>query len=204
LEFVTRQEIWDDTIVIFSTDHGEMMFDHALITKGVKHYDSGIRCPLIVAGGGIRATVTDRLTCTLDFFPTILEWAKTNSRMMPPYEGRSFAAVGSGDEEENPWTEVTVQTGNVRSIITDDGFRFTIFDEKNQGQLYDLNSDPTEQRNNYYLDESSHLRTRLTERLVSAYMHPHQTPSYRNLPCDGDQRYRPLEGWRKTDYISSF
>ena len=38
--------------LVFSTDHGDMLGDHQLITKGVKPYDTGIRVPLIVAGGG--------------------------------------------------------------------------------------------------------------------------------------------------------
>jgi len=34
------------TVVVFATDHGEMLGNHGLITKGVMHYDGGIRCPL--------------------------------------------------------------------------------------------------------------------------------------------------------------
>ncbi|MCL5270341.1 MAG: sulfatase-like hydrolase/transferase, partial [bacterium] len=68
--------LWENTIVVFTTDHGEMMGDHGLIAKGAPHYDTGIRCPLVVAGGPVRqAAPVDRLSCSLDLYPTFCEWA---------------------------------------------------------------------------------------------------------------------------------
>ena len=47
---------WDSTVLVFTSDHGEMLGDHGLIAKGTRHYDACIRVPFLVAGGGVSAT----------------------------------------------------------------------------------------------------------------------------------------------------
>ena len=106
--FVQERGLWENTILVFTTDHGEMLGDHGLFTKGVKHYDMGIRCPLIVAGGPVTQPVQagqrsrpvhDRLTCTLDFYPTFCDWAGVHEEARPPLEGKSFAGLLRGSKE---------------------------------------------------------------------------------------------------------
>jgi arylsulfatase len=185
--------LWDNTILVFTTDHGDMIGDHGLISKGVKHYDMGIRCPLIVAGAGVERGARDRLTSSLDFLPTFCDWAAVEAR--PPLEGRSFAAACSGSPpQDDGWREVTVQAppsrheGTVRSIVTEDGWRFSIYDEDGQGQMFDLNEDPDEQRNLYHDPAWTAKRLELHERLTRAYMQPAVTHQYRNLPRRNGQR----------------
>ncbi|HIC18245.1 TPA: DUF229 domain-containing protein [Candidatus Poribacteria bacterium] len=52
LTALKNRGVMDNTYVIFSSDHGEMLGDHGLFTKGVA-YDPSIRVPLIVSGPGI-------------------------------------------------------------------------------------------------------------------------------------------------------
>ena len=202
--FLQERGLWDNTILVFTTDHGDMIGDHGLITKGVKPYDMGIRCPLIVAGGGVQPGVSNRLTSSLDFLPTLCDWAGVEVR--PPLEGRSFAGTCSGDAlGDDGWREVTVQAppsrheGTVRSIVTDDGWRFSIFDEDGQGQMLNLNEDPDEQRNLYDDPAWTNKRLELHERLTRAYMQPAVEHQYRNLPQRDGQRlllgqgFGPLE-----------
>jgi len=186
--FLRERGLWENTILVFTTDHGDMMLDHGLITKGVKPYDTGIRCPLIVVGGGVQPVVSERLTCGLDFFPTFLEWAGVPPVLTPPHEGRSFAGTCRGEQDGDPWPDVTVHVHSVWSIITDDEWRLTVFDEDGEGQMFDLHEDPDEQHDLYDDPAWADKRSELYERLARAYMRPEQVPPYRNLPVENDRR----------------
>ena len=182
VDLIKERGLWENTILVFTTDHGDMMGDHGLITKGVKHYDKGIRCPLIVAGGNVRKSVTDKLACTLDFFPTFCDWAGVDTNIRPPLEGKSFAGICVGREEENLWQEVSVAIGRAESVITDDGWRLTRFLGEDKGQMFNLNDDPDEQNNLYYTHDHGKKRQELMERLVKAMSWPRLVPHYRNMP----------------------
>jgi len=189
VSFLQERNMWDDTILVFTTDHGDMMGDHELLTKGVKHYDKGIRCPLIVCGGGVNAGITDRLTCSLDFFPTFCDLANIDSHALPPLEGKSFADVLAGKDENDPWSEVHVAFGPVSSVVTDDGWRLTIFDGDNPGEMFNLNSDPDEQCNLYYDTKFAQKRLELLERLVRASNRTTTIQQYRNLPLKDNRKW---------------
>ncbi len=199
VRFLVERGLWDNTILVFTTDHGDMMLDHGLITKGRKHYDSGIRCPLIVAGGGIRPGATERLTCALDFMPTFLEWAGAPVELTPPLEGRSFAGVCGGEEERDPWPDVTVEVSMVRSIITDDGWRLTVFDEPGHGQMHNLRDDPGEQQNLFHDTAFAGKRAELHHRFSRAYMRPVKTYQFRNLPVQDGRPHAEVLGVRAFD-----
>jgi arylsulfatase A-like enzyme len=69
---------WDDTLIIFTCDHGEQSGDHHLLGK-IGYFDESYRIPMIVRdpraeANGTRGTIVDKFTETVDTTPTILEW----------------------------------------------------------------------------------------------------------------------------------
>ena len=69
---------WDDTLIIFTCDHGEQLGDHHLLGK-IGYFDESYRIPMIVRdprpeANATRGTVVERFTETIDTMPTILEW----------------------------------------------------------------------------------------------------------------------------------
>ena len=73
----------DDTIVIFTTDHGDFLGDHRLLLKGPAHFEGITHVPFIWAEPGTRpARSTDVLGGTLDIAATILDRAR-----IQPYNG---------------------------------------------------------------------------------------------------------------------
>lgn len=67
---------WDDTMVIFTSDHGEQLGDHYLLGK-IGYHDESFRIPLVVkeAGASPRAgEIESAFTESVDVLPTILEW----------------------------------------------------------------------------------------------------------------------------------
>lgn len=207
IDFVNKNNIAKDTIIIFTTDHGDMMGDHGLITKGEKFFDKGIRCPLIVAGKDVKPGISERLVCSLDFFPSFCDWADIPKTNRPPLEGKTFVPECHGKACNDAWPEVTIEApyqegGNpIRSIITDDNWRFTIFDIDNTGEMFDLNNDPNEQQNLFYNQDFIEKKLELYERLTRAFMRKHLVPQYRNLSEINGRKYVMDNSWQFHDNI---
>ena len=69
---------WDDTLVIFTSDHGEQLGDHHLLGK-IGYFDQSYHIPMIVrdpdaSANATRGTVVQAFTETIDTMPTVLDW----------------------------------------------------------------------------------------------------------------------------------
>ena len=187
VQYLEKTDQLENTIFVFTTDHGDMMGDHGFLAKGCMHYDAAIRTPMIVSGKGIQpGVISQRLSSSLDLFPTICDWVGTDPR--PPLEGKSFAGACRGESTDKGWPAVTVQFNQAQSIITDDHWRMTLFQGAGLGQIFDLNADPQEQRDLYHVADANPKHLELVERHARAYMESHQLHHYRNLPVSDGHR----------------
>lgn len=180
------------TVVIFTTDHGEMLGDHGLITKAVKHYDAGIRCPLIMAtinpdepGVAAPGRVDRGLRSSLDLFPTFCDLAGVDEEERPPLEGRSFATGGDGHDA------LCVEFDSVATVITDDNWRLTRYADDGATQLFDLSSDPTEQHDRSADPVCAERKAAMLEELVGLLLRPHRLPQYRAMVTLDGRRIAP-------------
>jgi arylsulfatase len=160
----------EDTLVIFLSDHGEMGGDHGRYHKSV-FFESSVRIPFAMrwpAGGVAGGRRVEALTEQLDLFATVVEAAGAEP------SARAFArsllplATGSTGAEARE----AVYSELKREIMVRDARHKYVVDEEGRGvQLYDLQSDPTEQRNMVghpgYGQVEHELRERLLAWLVS-------------------------------------
>ncbi|MGR3837151.1 MAG: sulfatase family protein [Cognatishimia sp.] len=167
-----QQGILDDTIVIFTSDHGELLGDHGLIRKGPSPYKALLQVPMIMAGPGIEPGNRIGTTSHLDVRATLQEHLKLNHCST---EGQSFARIleqpdGSVRQEffaeYHPRTRM--ETYN-QTMITED-WRVTIYPENpDWGEMFDLRNDPGEHVNLYFDDAYRPVRDRLTETLAQRF-----------------------------------
>ena len=77
LEALSRTGQRDNTVVIFMSDHGEMLGDHGLTAKGCRFYEGAVRVPLIVSWPGRfrQGLIADGLAELTDLAPTLAELA---------------------------------------------------------------------------------------------------------------------------------
>jgi arylsulfatase A-like enzyme len=137
----------DDTMVIVTTDHGEMLGDHGIVFKGPVHYEGLLRLPLIVRGPGVAAgAVAADPVGTIDLAPTMLAAAGID---LPEHlEGAPlFDATGAPAAREHVLTEddfAAIFDVPLRTITTD-RYKLTAYlDAPETGELYDLVDDPGE------------------------------------------------------------
>lgn len=161
----------ENTLVVFTSDHGHYFGQHGLIAKGAFHYDDGIRVPMIARlPGRIPAGhISHSLQSLVDYAPTFLSFCGLN--VPADMTGQDQSAVWTGDEA-NAREHVIVEnrhqptTLHLKTYI-DQRYKLTLYFNRDYGEIYDLRADPGEVKN-LYADED--LRARLTEAMLRAEM----------------------------------
>jgi len=77
-DYLKQTGQWDDTLIVFTCDHGEQLGDHHLLGK-IGYFDESYRIPMIVRdpraeANSSRGSIVDKFTETIDTMPTVLEW----------------------------------------------------------------------------------------------------------------------------------
>ncbi|MBS10776.1 MAG: hypothetical protein CME19_04135 [Gemmatimonadetes bacterium] len=156
LDALDEMGIADNTVVIFTSDHGDMQGSQGAVNKGLPWEESS-RIPLIVrAPKGVSGNVVEDVVSGVDFFPTCLDYAGCESELS--CEGDSFAAhthdasTAAMDRpvfsEMRPWC--MVRKGAHKLVADKDPFTLT--------HLFDLESDPYEMNN--LIESADHVEVR--------------------------------------------
>ena len=160
-----KLKIREKTLVIFTSDHGDMLGDHWLWWKGPFHYAGCSNIPLFFNWPGQlkEGKVVDGLTQHIDIFPTVLDLARIECP--PGVQGRSqksvltsensdtgydfvyLESVHSGAHDPSFWTGKQAPPEAVDTFtIRNRKWRLTFFTD-GDGELYDLAKDPNEFEN---------------------------------------------------------
>ncbi len=134
----------DNTIIIFTSDHGEMLGDHYCWKKSVP-YESSARVPMIVRppkSFGIEpGTVIDEPTCLEDIMPTCLDAAGVE--IPESVDGRSLWPLMRG--EKTAWRDhLQIEHAPQHQTLTDGHEKFIWWVADGQEQFFDLANDPNE------------------------------------------------------------
>lgn len=178
LDAVERLDQSRDTIVVFTSDHGDMMGDHHLMLKGRMHYRGTLQVPLIIAdprrARSRTPSRTRSLVGSLDMTPTLLELGG-----LTPYDGiqgtslvpvLDDAEAGVRDhvliEDDLPSALAAQRRAatKVRTLVTDT-CKYTRF-SNGEEQLFDLQADPDELSPLGHSDPAA--RANMVERLAAA------------------------------------
>ncbi|HHY82895.1 MAG TPA: sulfatase-like hydrolase/transferase [Clostridiales bacterium] len=173
LNYLKKCGEYDNTIIIFTADHGELMGDHRLLFKGPFHYDSLIRVPMIMKygtriGGGSRV---NGITQHTDILPTILQL--TGIPVPEGVQGRSMLNVING-EPGYDFALIEHNSGdwglNIKTIRSKE-WRLTYYANQDFGELYDLRKDADEFINLWdnpdYTDIKNALIRKLLDKVLS-------------------------------------
>ena len=147
----------DNTIIILTTDHGELLGAHGIYCKNFGAFEEVYNVPLIVAGPGIgKGRQTSARVGIHDLCPTILDL--TQSEPIPVPESSSFADLLKGCADEKEFQTGYAEYFGGRMILTQrivwDGKWKFVFNGFDFDELYDLEKDPYEMIN--LIDAPSH------------------------------------------------
>ncbi len=168
----------DNTLVIFMSDHGEMLGDHGIFLKGPYFYDCAIRVPLILSWpghfqAGLRRQALIELT---DLAPTILDalGLEVPRRM----QGRSFLDLcteeAAQDEHRSQiyceyYNAMTGHHGrDYATALRDQDYLVSVFHGIDAGEIYDLKADPGQHENLWSSPAHRDLKDHLIKRTFDA------------------------------------
>jgi len=160
----------ENTIVIFTSDHGDYMGDHGLMLKLLLHYQGLIKVPFIWNEKGSTAdtAVVKDLSSSIDISASVLARAGIN-----PFNGIQGRDLFSSVSPEAVIIEEDSQrtmTGfdkmqRVRTVVTN-RYRMSLRHGENWNELYDLQDDPDELNNVYEEAAFRSIRNELTETMI--------------------------------------
>ena len=184
-----------NTIIVFTSEHGEMAGDHGMLEKRTM-YEEATRVPLFVHVPWLRGegrTILGSVSL-VDLTPTLLDLA--GDEIPEHVEGKSLLPVlvgnqtladndvflqwnGYGDRDLGSPSINRMVTAPWRSVVTSDRWKLNL-SAADQCELYDLNADPHEMRNLF--DEPDH-RDRVREMAARVRVWMHEVGDMTPLPA---------------------
>ena len=145
LQGLMDEELYDNTVVVFTSDHGELLSDHGLCRKS-RPYEGSAHIPLRLWGPeaviGPGGRVSDRLAELRDIMPTLLDAAGVpipssldGESLLQPGKGRAFL---HGEHTAGPDSTHWIVTARDKYIW---------FSQTGKEQYFDLQADPQERHN---------------------------------------------------------
>jgi len=178
----------DNTIVVFTSDHGDMMGAHRMVTKGVM-YEEAVRIPFLLRDPRLNTSqriISERIS-QIDIVPTLLDlmgWEipghLQGKSLVPGLEQNEFPAEdifiewNAGiDFQAREWADREVTADmlasqtlppSIRTIISTDGWKLSL-SNRGRSQLFDLNKDPLEINNLFYQEANQEIIKDLSRRI---------------------------------------
>jgi len=148
-------DLLDNTLIVYSTDHGDWLGDHGLLLKGPMAYEGLLRIGMLFEGPGVPSgkVVKDPVS-SLDLPQTFCDYAQ--AQMPHPVHSQSLRSL---IEKENhhrdfafsEWDLRASRCGvdlNLRTVRTQN-LKLTVEENSGTGELYDLFNDPDEMVNRF-------------------------------------------------------
>jgi arylsulfatase A-like enzyme len=135
--------ILKDTLIVFLADHGDMLFDHSMVSKQV-FYEGSANIPFILSGYPVcekRETIDTRLACLADVMPTVLDFCGIS--IPETVEGISLTGNKS---REMLYCEVS-EGPKASRMVRDERFKLIYYPYGNVYQLFDMEKDRLEKHN---------------------------------------------------------
>ena len=179
----------DNTIVVFTSDHGDLMGAHGMVEKCTM-YEEDLRVPWLMRIPGMPAGETHipQRVSQIDLVPTLLDLMgrPEEAEGLPGQSLRPLLAGGGVDEDHvfvewhpgqgalvgRPYADEAiseetldkVEQGHIRTVISPDGWKLCLA-QGDKSQLFDLNADPHERTNLFYAGRHDDVVERLTGRI---------------------------------------
>ena len=166
------QGLTEDTLIIFSSDHGELLGDHGLIRKGPSPYKSLLHVPLIMAGPGVAPGPREGITSHMDLRATLQEHldlpqsqsdGQSFQPMLPQPEAAGREALYA---EYHPRTRMDTYN---QTLLTEE-WRVTIYPENPEwGEMFHLATDPGEHVNLFFNPEFAAEKQSFLQRMAQEF-----------------------------------
>ncbi len=183
VDWLKANHIYDKTVILFTSDHGEQFWEHGASLHGHTLYEEEIRIPAILLIHGIEKRFEDVPILAADMAPTIAELA--GYTVDPPYDdphmGISLVPLIFKDDRSRYLQRDIVGRASFKRryfLYRNWQWKFVYFAELDLIQLFDVTEDPQEKKN--LIEEKPRLAAELEQELLS-YLKDVEGKTYRPL-----------------------
>ena len=171
LDALDERGLADNTVVVFTSDHGHFLGQHGLMAKAIHHYEDLLRVPFIVRcpGQAKPGTSSQAIQNLVDVAPTFLAAAgleapisMTGVDQLPAWRLGRAARTWSVTENHHGTT-----TYHMRSYVNQ-RYKITVYRSGDDGELFDLVADPGEINNLWHDSGSAELKCRMLHEFLQA------------------------------------
>jgi len=148
LDVLHRTRQADNTIIIFLSDHGDMLGERGMWFK-MSFFEGSARVPLMISAPDLPAALVRAPVSTLDVVPTLAELAGVDlGEVLPWTDGESLVGMASGERRNEPVPMEYAAEGSYAPLVALRDGRFKlVLCELDPPQLFDLEEDPHELSN---------------------------------------------------------
>ncbi len=152
LDTLDTCELSENTVIIFTADHGDMLGERGLWYKKC-FYENSIRVPLMIRVPGLAGRRIDPNVSLVDLMPTMIELAQAGAvseHVVDEIRGRSLVELikGNGSEwDDTVYSEALAEGANAAVVMVKQGDLKYTTSGIDPEQLFDLDADPRELNN---------------------------------------------------------
>jgi arylsulfatase A-like enzyme len=152
-DFLKQEGLWDTTLLIVTSDHGEEFMEHDILGHGKSLYETLVHVPLIVkmpASFGSTARRVSGLSELVDIMPSVLDLL--NIRLKGQMQGESLLPHIKGKKrsgKKRVFASLHGKGFEEKRSIRSERWRYMIFDGdfSDKDEFFDVKEDPLEQKN---------------------------------------------------------
>ena len=163
IDELKRKGLYDNTLIVFTADHGEYLGFHHMLLKGNYMYDPLAKVPLIIKfpGRQYAGTHTEELVNTLDVTSTILK--ATGQQEGTDMRGDPLGVTSSGRITPR---DVVIAEDRSGLMVSDGRYKLLLDRDAAQSQFFDLKQDPFELKNRIEDTASAPIVQRFKEAIL--------------------------------------
>lgn len=201
LDELATQDARDETLIVYTSDHGLNMGHHGIWGKGngsepLNMLEESIRVPLIlnhagrIAGGQRRAELVNHC----DLFTSLLDFAGARPQALDRFPGKSFGGMLAGEDDPIWDNRTVVEYGPVRAI-RDGRYKLVQRRDGYPSLLHDLERDPRETVN-LYRDPQCHAVVRRLTEALDMFFAEYEVAACSGMRGDDLPVHNRNEAWR--------
>lgn len=159
------EHVDNNTIIVFTSDHGDILGDHGYFSKGVFAYDGNIRVPLLMHFPDGPQVVYDHIVQSIDIVPTLLNAVGISKQ--PGMQGHSLLKHFGDNSRKNHFAFSCIGYGQRLRMVRTDEYKYWWL---NDDVLFDLRNDPSEKNDlsRKCKDTVSEMRKMLLQAMIIA------------------------------------
>ncbi len=174
LDLLEARGVLDDTLIVFTTDHGHFLGQHGLMAKGPFHYEDLLRVPFIAAWPGRIAAgaVSRSLQSLVDLAPTFLEAAG----LAVPHDMQGVSLLEEWTGQRTTTRDFVLCENRHNPVMphavthVDARYKITVYRAGAAGELFDLEADPNEVDNLWANPDFAALKSELLLRFAQSVL----------------------------------